>query len=88
MPQIVHTVKLIKTSKPTSSITIVCVLSTFATPFFIRSSILPGVAIITWTIRARDQCESQQCYCTLNYFLTYMFIIFIQNYTHLFHQDA
>lgn len=33
----------------TSSITIIWTLSTLAMPFFIKSKILPGVAITTWT---------------------------------------
>lgn len=39
----------------TSSITMICVLSTLATPFLIRSSILPGVAITTCTGKKKNK---------------------------------
>lgn len=49
--------------KPTSSMTIIWALSTFATPFLIRSSILPGVAITTCTIRRGGGTDSTSVTC-------------------------
>lgn len=44
----------------TSSITIIWTLSTFATPFFIKSRILPGVAMTTCTdVEKRTEGETQ-----------------------------
>lgn len=61
----------IKSGKLTSSITIICVISTFATPFFIKSRILPGVAITTWT---RRDTNSNKFYSkkSLHYFTKYL----------------
>lgn len=44
----------------TSSITMICTLSTFATPFFIRSRIRPGVAMTTCTDGRKRHHECTQ----------------------------